>query len=110
MLTKDDIHSLVDVVIVDPIQADLLHRSYITQGLVASDVTQTKERSYCNQHPIDQFLPLTIEVFGCLHKHVDVFLHDCANGIWSLKRLEGPHLSTLITFLHQIVSITLQRM
>jgi hypothetical protein len=26
-------------------------------------------------------LPLEIEVFGCLHKHVDVFLHDRANAI-----------------------------
>jgi hypothetical protein len=74
------------------------------------DVIQNKERSYCNSHPTDQFLPLTIEVFGCLHKHVDMFSHDCANAIWSLKELEGLHLSTLITFLHQKVLITLQRM
>jgi hypothetical protein len=26
--------------------------------------------------PLDQFLPLAIEVFGCLHKHAHVFLHD----------------------------------
>jgi hypothetical protein len=34
-----------------------------------------------------------------------VFLHDCANAIWSLKGLEGLHLFTLVTFL-----ITLQKM
>jgi hypothetical protein len=39
-----------------------------------------------------------------------VFLHDYANAIWSLKGTEGPHLSTLVTFLRQKVSITLQRM
>ncbi len=39
-----------------------------------------------------------------------MFLHDCANANWSLKGLEGLHLSTLITFLHQKVSITLQKM
>ncbi len=66
------------------------------------DATQTKERSYHNWHPTDQFLPLAIEVFGYLHKHVDVFLHDYANAIWSLKRTKGPHLSK--------ASITLQRM
>jgi hypothetical protein len=59
------------------------------QGFVASNATQAKERSYHKQHPIDQFLPLAIEVFGCLHKHVDVFLHNCAIAIWSLKGLEG---------------------
>ncbi len=34
-----------------------------------------------------------------------MFLHDCANAIWSLKGLEGLHLFTLVTFL-----ITLQKM
>jgi hypothetical protein len=56
------------------------------------------------------FLLLAIEVFGCLHKHADVFLHNCANAIWSLKGLEGLHLSTLVIFLRQKISITLQRM
>jgi len=57
-------------------------------------------RTYYNRHRIDQFLPLTIEVFGCLHKHSNVFLHNCANAICSLKGIEGLHLSTLVTFLH----------
>jgi len=66
--------------------------------------------SYRNQHPINQFLPLAIEVFGCLHKHVNVFLHDCVNANWSLKGPKGFHLSTLVTFLRQKVLITLQKM
>jgi hypothetical protein len=39
-----------------------------------------------------------------------VFLQDCANVIWSLKGLEGPYLFTLVTFICQKNSITLQRM
>jgi hypothetical protein len=74
------------------------------------DAIQARERSYHNQHPIDQFFPLAIEVFGCFHKHANVILHDCANAIWSLKGTKGLHISTLVTFLHQKVSITLQRM
>jgi hypothetical protein len=66
--------------------------------------------SYHNWHPIDQLFPLTIEVFGCLHKHVDVFLHDYANAIWSLKGQESLHLSILVIFLHQNFLITLQKM
>jgi hypothetical protein len=54
--------------------------------------------------------PLAIEVFGCLHKHVDVFLYNCANAIWSLKGTKGPRLSTLVTFFHKKVLITLQKM
>ncbi len=53
------------------------------------DATQVKERSYHNRHPINQFLPLIIEIFGCLHKHVDVFLHDYVNAIWNLKGIKG---------------------
>jgi hypothetical protein len=91
-LNKDGIHTLVDIVIVDPMWLDLFPRSYETKGFVTFDVGQTKERRYCDWHLIDQFLPLVSEVFGFLHKQVDVFLHNCANVIWSLKRLEGFHL------------------
>jgi hypothetical protein len=41
---------------------------------------------------------------------VDVFLHICANAIWSLKGLKGPLLSILVIFLQQKNSITLQRL
>ncbi len=58
---------------------------------------QFKEKNYHNRHLIDQVLPLTIEVFGCLCKHVNVFLHNYANAIWSLKGIEGI-IFTLVTF------------
>jgi hypothetical protein len=107
VLTKDGIRILIDVVIANPTQVDLFFRSYATQGFVTFDAAQAKERNYRNQHPTDQFLPLTIEVFGRLHKHVNVFLYDYANAIWSLKGTKCFHLSTLVIFLHQKVSITL---
>jgi hypothetical protein len=34
-------------------------------------------KTYYNWHRIDQFLPLTIEVFVCLHKHANVFTRLC---------------------------------
>jgi hypothetical protein len=39
-----------------------------------------------------------------------VFLHNCANAIWSLKGLEDLPLFVLVTFLWQKNSITLQRL
>ncbi len=78
--------------------------------IFAFNVVQTKERNYHNQHLADQFLPLTIEVFGSLHKHANMFLHDCVHVIWSLKELKSLHLFVLVTFLYKKVSITLQRM
>jgi len=102
--------TLTNVVITDPTWIDLLPQSCATRGFVASDAIQANERSYYNWHPTNQFLPLALEICGCLHKHVDVFLHDYANAIWSLKGIECFHLSTLVTFLCQKNLITLQRM
>jgi hypothetical protein len=48
VFTKDDIHTLVDVVIADPTRADLLPQSCTTQGFTTLDAAQTKERSYRN--------------------------------------------------------------
>jgi hypothetical protein len=110
VFTKDGIHTLTDVVIVDQTRMDLFLRSCVTQGFVAFDLTQAKERSYRNQQPIDQLLPLVIEVFVCLHKHVDMFLHNCANAIWSFKGSKCLHLLTLVIFLCQKILIALQRM
>ncbi len=59
---------LTDVVIVDLMFVDLFPRSCITHRFVASNATQAKERNYRDRHPIDQFLPLAIAIFGCLHK------------------------------------------
>jgi hypothetical protein len=48
MLTKDGIHTLLDIVIVDPMQVDLFPQPYTIQRFVASDATQTKEKNYCD--------------------------------------------------------------
>jgi len=98
VFTKYGIRTLADIVIVDPTRANLFPQAYTTQGFVTLDAAQAKERSYRNQHPTYQFFPLAIEVFGWLHKHVDVFLHNCANAIWSLKVIKCFHFSTLVIF------------
>ncbi len=110
MFTKDGICTLVNVVIADPTRADLLRQSCVTQRFVAFEVVQAKERSYSDRHPTDHFLLLAVEVFGCLNKQVDVFLHDCTNDMWNFKGPEGPFRFVLFTFLHKKISITLQRM
>ncbi len=68
VFTKDEIHTLIKVIIVDPRWMDLFFLSCATQGFYAFHVIQAKKRRYCDQCPIDQFLPLIIEIFGCLHK------------------------------------------
>jgi hypothetical protein len=107
---KNGIHTLVDVFIANPTQMDLLCQSCATRRFVASKRPQAKEKNYHNQHPIDRFLLLAIEVFGCLNKQADVFLHDCVNAMWNFKGPKSPSLFVLVTFLHQKISITLKRM
>jgi hypothetical protein len=80
VLTKDGICTLADILIADPTRAYSLPQSCTTQRFVVFDATQAKERNYRNWHPIHQFFLLTIEVFGWLHKHADVFLHEYANA------------------------------
>jgi hypothetical protein len=89
---------------------DLLFRSYKIQGFVAFDTIQAKKRNYHNRHLTDQFLPFTIEIFGCSHKQGNVFLEECANVIWSVKGPKGLPLFVLVNFFHQKISIIMQRM
>ncbi len=95
-VTENGIHTLVNVVVANPMRAYLFPQSCTTQKFPTFDVTLTKERRYYNRHlVINQFLLLAIKIFGCLCKHVNVFLHECANAIWSLKKPKGPPLSVL---------------
>jgi hypothetical protein len=46
VFTKDEIRTLIDFVMVDSTCADLLPQCCTTQGFVAFDVIQTKEKNY----------------------------------------------------------------
>jgi hypothetical protein len=90
---------------------DLLPQSYATQGFVASKVVQTKEKNHHDQHPINQFFFLAIEVFGCLDKQANVFrLCQCH---LELQRAKGPSffyfsdifLSKIFNYIVKVASI-----
>jgi len=68
IFTKDGVHTLVNLITIKPTQVDILVRSYLTQGFIASKAIHTKERSYRDQHPT-----LVVEVFGYLHKQAMLF-------------------------------------
>jgi hypothetical protein len=63
---------------------------------------------YYNWYLADQFSPLAIKVFGCLHQHVDDFSHLCANMTWSAKGFKGLPLLILHSFYKYKVSVALQ--
>jgi hypothetical protein len=60
VLTKDGIRTLAKVVLADPTQAYLFPRCCATQGFTAPNAIQAKERSYHDQHPINQLFPSTM--------------------------------------------------
>jgi len=53
VLTKDGICTLANVIIANPMRTNWLPRSCATQGFVASNAAQVKEKSYRNWHPTD---------------------------------------------------------
>jgi hypothetical protein len=46
VFTKNDIRTLVDIVIANPMQVDLLPQSCTIQGFATFDVAQAKEKNY----------------------------------------------------------------
>jgi hypothetical protein len=107
VLTKNGIRTLTNIIIVDPMQMDLLPWSCATKGFDASNTIQAKENNYRDQHPINQFLPLAIEVFGCPHKQGRcVFTHLCQCHL-EFERARGPSSFCLDYFFCQKISITL---
>ncbi len=58
----------------------------------------TKVLSYRDQHLEDDLILLIIEIFGCLHQHVDDFLHQCANMAWLAMGSGGLLLLILCSF------------
>ncbi len=69
--------------------------------------TQMNEWDYWNCHSRKQYLPLTIEIFSCLHKQEDDFFHVCANNVWGMETPKGLHFSIFTTYFKQNVSIML---
>jgi hypothetical protein len=64
VFTKDGLHTLANIINVNLTCVDLFPQSCTTQGFVTSNIAQVEEKSYYDQHPTYQFLPLAIKVFG----------------------------------------------
>lgn len=79
-------------------------------GLVATLVAQVnegfyrdhypkKEGFYCDRYSTTYVFPLlAMMIFGCLRYQVNNFFHRCANMVWIVKGIGGPHLSMLFSF------------
>jgi hypothetical protein len=89
VLSIDSIRTLADVVIVDPIQTDLVSRVGFFHGVVMTMVVQVKEKLYHHCYPMDVFFPLIIKVFGCLHEQSNIFFVNGLTWRGQQKASEG---------------------
>ncbi len=99
---------MADVIIVDPIQVDLVFRDFFS-WVVMIVLTQVKEGHYCDHYPMYIIFPLTIEVFECFDQQFNNFLHQCVNMAWMTKGIRGLPLSMLCSFYTQKMLVDLQR-
>ncbi len=79
MLSINGVYTLTNVVIANTTQVDLVLQATLSYGVDATIEAQTKEGPYHDWFPIDMFIPIAIEVFGCLHQQANEFLRQCAN-------------------------------
>jgi hypothetical protein len=75
VLSIDGVHTLVDVVIINPTRVDLVLQAAFSRGVVMKIIAQVKDGLYCNRFLTYMFFPLVIKVFRCLHQQLDEFLH-----------------------------------
>jgi len=68
VLIANGTRTLVNVIITDLNCVDFVSWVAFPQGMVATIIAQAKVVSYCDQHPKDDFILLTIEILGCLHQ------------------------------------------
>ncbi len=68
----------MDIVVVDSTRIDMVQQALMTTTHAMMIVVQEKTWSYTEWAPSDDFIPLAIETYGCLHFRFDSFLITCA--------------------------------
>ncbi|KAL3682484.1 hypothetical protein R1sor_000506 [Riccia sorocarpa] len=70
---------------------------------------QAKVRDYADRDPSDDFIPLALETYGCLHPRFDAFIVQCAHDMLSRSSHIPLPPSLLITSYRQRIAVALQR-
>jgi len=79
VITRDNSWTLMDVVITNLTCIDLVQRVSTMITHVVTIVAH-KAWSYTKQTSRDDFVPLAIETYDCLHPHFDFFLTSCVHA------------------------------
>ncbi len=107
VIIKDNFQTMADIVIADPTCLDLVkHASTMTMHVTIVTI-QDKARSYTKWAPRDDFIPLAIETYGCLHPRFDSFLIICVHAYVACHQQTSLIPSMLISHYKQQVLIAL---
>jgi hypothetical protein len=97
VLFKDEVWTFVDLVITNSTHGNFLAQVSSTLDFCSiRNNTNKRMKSLKSPWTGNQFLPLAIGVFYCLHKEANDSLQDWANNVrantmWWMKGLEGPY-------------------
>jgi hypothetical protein len=76
-ITRDDFWTLMDVVIVVSTRINMAQRASTTTWHATMMVVQKKTQSYAKWTSNNDFIPLVIKTYGCLHFCFDSFFITC---------------------------------
>ncbi len=79
VITKDDFKTMVDIVIVASICINLVECALMTIMYATIFVVQNKKWYYIKQVLKDDFIPLAIKTYDCLHPHFDSYFISCVH-------------------------------
>jgi len=79
-ITRNSFQTLTNVFIADPTCIDLVQCALTTTAHAMTVVTQNKTQSYIKSELKDDFIPLVIETYDCLHPCFDSFLISCVHA------------------------------
>jgi hypothetical protein len=80
IITKDNFWTLANIVIGNPTRTDLAQWISTMTTYAMMMAAQDKARSYTKQVPRNDFIPLAIETYSCLHLCFDSFLFSCVHA------------------------------
>jgi len=80
VITKNSFWTLTNVVIINATCTNLVQRVSTMTMHAKIVATQDKVRSYTKWMLRNDFIPLAIETYGCLHFHFDSFLISCVHA------------------------------
>ncbi len=79
-IIKNSFQTLVDIIIADLTHLDLVQHVLTTIVHATIVVVQDKTWFYTERTLGDDFIPLAIETYSCLHPHFDSFLTICVHA------------------------------